>query len=70
MISRFKKVQMKLVCMLEGGYNLKWLGKCFLSQIGQLSDNPLKIVDESKERLNVDIVIKKLQDEFGKYWNI
>lgn len=67
---RFQEIQPKIVCTLEGGYNLRWIGKCFSSQIAQLSGNPIKIVDDSKEKLNVNPVIKRLKDELGQYWNI
>ena len=69
-INRFQEIQPKIVCTLEGGYNLKWIGKCFSSQIAQLSGNPIKIVDDAKEELNVNLLINRLRDELDQYWNI
>ena len=37
MIARFQKIQPKIVCTLEGGYNLSWIGKCLVSQLGQMT---------------------------------
>ena len=35
-INHLQKIQPKIVCTLEGGYNLEWIGKCLLSQISQM----------------------------------
>ena len=44
-----EKIQQKIVCTLEGGYNLEWIGKCFTSQISQLLLNPIRIEDYADE---------------------
>lgn len=70
MTAKFNDIQPKIVCTLEGGYNLQWIGKCLASQLGQLTKNEVKYEDSTKEAESVDVVIKKLKDEMGSYWNI
>jgi len=61
MISQLQDIQPKIVCALEGGYNLKWIGKCFLSQLGQMMNHSVKFDDS---------VIEDIKGELGKYWKI
>lgn len=70
MIKRFQKVQPKIVCTLEGGYNLQWIGKCFLSQIGQLLSSPIQFDDPVKGTTDIKLVIDKIRSEFGAYWKL
>lgn len=70
MIKRFQEVQPKIVCTLEGGYNFQWIGKCFLSQVGQLADCPVHIDDQVKANDDVTSVIKKMKKELGEYWEL
>jgi acetoin utilization deacetylase AcuC-like enzyme len=70
LISKFQEIQPKIVCTLEGGYNLQWIGKCLASQISHLCNKPLKFNDNAYEKINVNQIIKKLKDELGAYWNI
>jgi acetoin utilization deacetylase AcuC-like enzyme len=70
MISRFQKIQPKIVCTLEGGYNLQWIGKCLISQIGQLVSHPIKLDDSATENPNVEPVIEKIKSELGTYWKL
>jgi len=69
-ISRLQNVQSKIVCTLEGGYNLDWIGKCLLSQIGQMMYHPVKFDDPVSEDINVGEVIEKIRNEMEKYWKI
>jgi acetoin utilization deacetylase AcuC-like enzyme len=69
-ISRFQEIQSKIVCSLEGGYNLDWIGKCLLSQIGQLLYHPVVFNDDVSEITNVESVIENIKMEIGKYWKI
>jgi len=69
-IEKLQKIQLKIVCTLEGGYNLNWIGKCFLSQISQLLQDPLSITDQSNENNTVQPIINKLKEEISKYWEI
>jgi len=70
MISRLQDVQPKIVCTLEGGYNLDWIGKCLLSQIGQMMYHPVKFDDPVREDIDVGEVIEKIINEMEKYWKI
>jgi len=69
-IARLQKIQNKIVCTLEGGYNLDWIGKCLLSQLGQMTDSPVRFDDDVKENITVESVIEKIKNEMGCYWKI
>ena len=69
-ISRLQEVQSKIVCTLEGGYNLNWIGKCLLSQLGQMNNYPVQFDDSVKEYVNVEPVIEKIRIEIEEYWKI
>lgn len=70
MIKKYKKIQPKIVCTLEGGYNLNWIGKCLTSQIGEMTDNPVKFDEKVFEDENVEDLIKTLKNKLGNYWKI
>ncbi len=70
MISKFQKIQPKIVCSLEGGYNLEWMGKCLVSQLGQLISQPVEFKDCAEENKNVDDVVTDLKSELGSCWDI
>jgi len=70
MIKRFQEVQPRIVCTLEGGYNLQWIGKCFLSQIGQLMLSPLQFDDPVKGNNDVKAVVNRMKKELGSYWKL
>ena len=70
MIKRFQQVQPKIVITLEGGYNFQWIGKCLLSQIGQLMSQPLLFDDPIKGIDDATVVIKKMKKELSEYWNL
>ncbi len=69
-IRRFKAVQSKIVCTLEGGYNFQWIGKCFLSQLGQMMSHPLSFDDLTGGNDDVTSLIKKMKKELGEYWDL
>ena len=69
-ISRLQKIQQKIVCTLEGGYNLDWIGKCLTSQVGQLLSNTVKIEDYTDEKKDVEYVLNRIKNEMSSYWNI
>jgi acetoin utilization deacetylase AcuC-like enzyme len=69
-IGKYQKIQPKIACTLEGGYNPYWIGKCLISQIAEMSNNSVDFKDKTTEKENVKELIKKLRDEIGKYWNI
>jgi acetoin utilization deacetylase AcuC-like enzyme len=69
-IAKYQKIQPKLVCTLEGGYNLNWIGKCLISQLGQMLNQKIKIDDSAEEDEQVDDIIKQIKNEIKDYWEI
>lgn len=70
MTEKYQKIQKKIVCTLEGGYNLNIIGKCLVSQLGQLTGHKMKSDDPSNEIENVDLPIEFIKDKIGNYWKI
>jgi acetoin utilization deacetylase AcuC-like enzyme len=70
MIRRFQDIQPKIVCTLEGGYNLQWIGKCLLSQLGQMMSHPLRFDDEIKGNDDVTDVIRMMKKELKEFWEL
>jgi acetoin utilization deacetylase AcuC-like enzyme len=70
MIKRFSEIQPKIVCTLEGGYNLQWLGKCFLSQLGQMMSQPCTFDDPIIGNDDVSVIIDQLKKELGAFWTL
>jgi acetoin utilization deacetylase AcuC-like enzyme len=69
-ISKLQKIQPKIVCTLEGGYNLSWIGKCLVSQLGQMIGNSINFGDTTIEEENVNEVINEIKNEMNRYWKI
>jgi len=69
-IEKYQDIQKKIVCTLEGGYNLNWIGKCFVSQLGQMIGKKIKYDDTSVENENVENQIKEVKKEINNYWKI
>jgi acetoin utilization deacetylase AcuC-like enzyme len=68
-VEKFQKVQSKIICTLEGGYNLQWIGKCILSQLSKMTSNEYTINDSCIEsRTTVDT--NELRKIFRKYWDL
>lgn len=70
MIRRFQGIQPRMVITLEGGYNFQWLGKCFLSQLGQLASHPLRFEDKIKGNDDATAVVKAMKIELRDYWDL
>jgi acetoin utilization deacetylase AcuC-like enzyme len=70
MVGRLQKIQPKIVCTLEGGYNLSWLGKCFLSQIGVLTGHPEYVDDRVIGTGDVEKMVKEMKGVLGSYWRV
>ena len=70
MVAKYQKIQPKIVCTLEGGYNLQWIGKCFVSQLGQMTNNKVKYDDSADEHENVNEVLYQMKNEISSYWKI
>lgn len=69
-IAKLQNIQPKIVCTLEGGYNLDWIGKCLVSQLGQLISHPVVFDDIAVEDIMVKPVINKIRNELASYWKI
>ena len=69
-IKKLNKVQSKIACTLEGGYNLNWIGKCLVSQVGEMVDSPVKFDEKVAEEKDVENLINKLKNGLDSYWNI
>jgi acetoin utilization deacetylase AcuC-like enzyme len=69
-IAKLQNIQPKIVCTLEGGYNLDWIGKCLVSQLGQLISHPIVFDDTTVEDVMVKPVINKIRNELASYWKI
>ena len=69
-IAKLQNIQPKIVCTLEGGYNLDWIGKCLVSQLGQLISHPVVFDDIAVEDVMVKPVINKIRNELASYWKI
>lgn len=70
MIKRFQEVQPRIVITLEGGYNFQWLGKCFMSQLGQLMSHPLFYDDPVTGNTDITSVINSMKKELEMYWEL
>ena len=68
--AKLQKIQPKIVGTLEGGYNLDWIGKGLVSQLGQMTGKTIKFGDTATEDENVTDLINKIKNEIGKYWNV
>jgi acetoin utilization deacetylase AcuC-like enzyme len=68
--AEYQKIQPKIACTLEGGYNLNSLGNCFLAQIGQLLNEPIQFNDRTQEHQSILPIIKALKKEIGEYWSL
>jgi len=69
-IKKYQKIQPKIVCTLEGGYNLDWIGKCVVSQLGQMVGKVIDFKDTTTEIENIDEIIKEIKYEMKRYWKI
>lgn len=69
-IGDFQKIQPKIVCTLEGGYNLSWIGKCIVSQLGKMVSQPVSFKDDSYETEQVGPVINSIKNEVKEYWDL
>jgi len=69
MIRKFSTVQPRIVCSLEGGYNLECLPKGVASELGVLCNMPVIFKDNVAGRECNDVV-KKLKDVMKEYWEL
>lgn len=69
-IEQLSLLQSKLVCTLEGGYNLSIIGPCLLSQLGVMCGHPQHYQDTTMELQNFQPILKSLKKTMKQYWNI
>lgn len=70
LIKHYQKIQPKIVCTLEGGYNLDWIGKCLVSQVGQLAGFPQTFEDSAQEKDTSQQVYQKLKKKLSSFWKL
>lgn len=68
-IEKFMEVQSKIVCCLEGGYNLEYLPKGIAVEIGHLCNMPIKFDDEAEGK-ECNEVIERLREVMKEYWEL
>ena len=68
-IKKYKEIQKKMVCTIEGGYNLDYIGKCFASQIAEFSENKIKYDDKIDSKSDISDKILKIKKELENYWD-
>ncbi|MEM0492773.1 MAG: histone deacetylase [Candidatus Thermoplasmatota archaeon] len=69
-IKRYSIIQPRVICTLEGGYNLEWIGKCMLSQLGEMTSKPIQIKDSANETADITPLISKIRKQLRDYWSI
>jgi acetoin utilization deacetylase AcuC-like enzyme len=70
-IPLFQKVQPKIVAALEGGYNLKWIGKCLVNQLGSMTGTPITFRDKDQGHTRgTKKVISNLKNNLSSYWSL
>lgn len=70
LIAQLLSVQPKLVCTLEGGYNLSYVGPCLLSQLGIMCHCPIPYNDTFSEMNSCKPVVTQLKQTLKQYWKI
>jgi len=68
-IQEFSGVQKRIVCSLEGGYNLPYLAQGVATEIGQMCGMPVEFED-AVEGKKCSGEIKELKRIMREYWNI
>ncbi len=69
MIKKFKEIG-KVVCSLEGGYNLSHLRNSVISEVGELIGTPIEFDDEANETGDIEPIINQLRKIFNQYWDL
>ena len=68
-ISEFKRIQKRIVCCLEGGYNLDYLPKGIAVEISHLCNTPIKF-DDYADGKECNEIINEIKKVHGEYWEI
>ena len=69
-IKKYQQIQPRIACTLEGGYNLNWIGKCLITQLGQMTDTNIMINDYADEKKDEGTIIKKIKNKIKEYWEL
>jgi len=70
LLEQLLTIQSRLVCTLEGGYNLSVIGPCLISQLSVLSGHPLFYKDMVAEQDGWKPIVKTIKNKMKKYWDI
>lgn len=71
MIKKYQRIQPKIACTLEGGYNLNWIGKCLVCQLGRMTDTKIQVKDHTDEKKDDDtIIVEKIKNKMKEYWEL
>ena len=68
-INLFSEVQKKIICCLEGGYNLEYLPKCVAKEISHLCSMPMEFEDDANGK-ECNEVVNELKKKMREYWKI
>ena len=68
-ISAFRKIQKRIVCCLEGGYNLNYLPKGIAVEISQMCDMPVEF-DDYVDGRECNEIINEIKEVQREYWRI
>lgn len=69
-IKKYQKIQPKIVCTIEGGYNPNWIGKCLISQVAQMTDEKIKIKDKISSKKEISVLKENIKKNIGDFWEI
>lgn len=69
-IKKYQQIQPRIACTLEGGYNLRWIGKCIVSQLGEMTGKKTYVSDKADEKKDNETVIEKIRNEIENYWEL
>lgn len=69
-IKKLKGVQPKLMSTLEGGYNLKYIGKLVISELEAMANKELSYVEEERETKKAIDAIEAAKKKMREYWEL
>jgi acetoin utilization deacetylase AcuC-like enzyme len=73
-IKRLQSVQSRLLCSLEGGYNLDVLGELVLTELRCMLGEEISLEESLEERVEetdkIKDIISRIREELGRYWDI
>ncbi|HEC81473.1 MAG TPA: histone deacetylase [Thermoplasmatales archaeon] len=69
-IRRFKSVQPRVLCSLEGGYNLGVLGRLVLTELEVLVGKKPSYSENVEETNNAVKIVEEIKKTIGDYWSV